>query len=421
MQPKIAKGQEKMTFKQQDFPDGVIYARVDQLITYQDYAPYAPCLRLIGVDASSFENRTFNGPEGCQTFLIDINLKRGDGAAALKSLLSGIPGNSRKKYLKYNADSTWLMVRYKLKQNGISESYGYALFQNAAPTYLEIQSIQLVTGPAVIPPAVAAPSQPITRSTTSPPKELLAFHVGQGMCSVLQFDNLSYLIDAGAGTPVRREAYTSNVHKHGGTFANELTNVLAKQVHMVLSHPDSDHWRLLDWDAAILKKITEIFVPDNVANIVLSDKSIKPKLVPTTHLTVRDPAGARSLEAYRSQPIVHNDNGECLVVIATVADKKALLPGDYAYVRMARDNLTTISGIQHQSFDAVVVPHHGDLQSASAVVKPTVPHQSIAFFSAGNHLGYHHPRAESLTAHHQMQFNVISKKWIDNIIAVKLL
>lgn len=410
-----------MTFKKQDFPEGVIYARVDQLITYQDYSPYDPCLRLIGVDESSFENRAFNGPEGCQTFLIDINLKRGDGAVAIKSLLSGIPGNSRKKYLKYNANSTWLMVRFKLKQNGISESYGYALFQNAAPTYLEIQSIQLVKGPAVKPLAVAPTSQPITRSATSPPKELLAFHVGQGMCSVLQFDNLSYLIDAGAGTPVKREAYSSKVHKHGGTFTNELTNVLSKRVHMVLSHPDSDHWRLLDWDSAILKKITEIFVPDNVTNIALSDKSIKPKLVPTKHLTVNDPLGVLCLEAYRSHPIIHDDNGECLVVIATVADKKALLPGDYAYVRMARENLTAISGIQDLRFDAVMVPHHGDRQSASAVVKPTVAHQSIAFFSAGNHLGYHHPRAQSLTAHHEMQFDVISKKWIDNIIAVKLL
>lgn len=415
-----------MKFKKRDFPDGVIYARVDQVISYQDYSPFNLCVRLIGVDSQSFEIATFNGPSGCQTFLIDINLRLGAGAAALEQFIPGISGTDfqigqtlAKEIISKGATS-WLEVSYSVGRNGITDTYGYALFQDAAPTYLNIKKIRWVKGTAVCPPDTDSALASI--SLTSPSsEELLAFHVGQGMCSVLQCDNWSYLIDAGAGTPVKREAYTSQAHLHGSAFTNQLRSSLGEKVLMILSHPDSDHWRLLDWDSKILRKIDRIFIPDNVADIALADKTLKPKLVPTKSLSVRDRNGTIILEACRSKPAFSDKNGECLVTVARVGNRKALLPGDYVYERMCQDSEAVISAMQKLKFDAVVVPHHGDRKSSLAIVAPKIPHKSIAFFSAGNHLGYHHPRSESLTSHHETHFKVISKKWIDDIVAAKLL
>ncbi|KPZ06952.1 hypothetical protein ALO43_200494 [Pseudomonas tremae] len=46
---------------------------------------------------------------------------------------------------------------------------------------------------------------------------------------------------------------------------------------MILSHPDLDHWRLLQWDPTLSGKIDSIYVPINTKQLVFSDKSVNKK------------------------------------------------------------------------------------------------------------------------------------------------
>jgi hypothetical protein len=59
--------------------------------------------------------------------------------------------------------------------------------------------------------------------------------------------------------------------------------------------------------------------------------------------------------------------------------------------------------------------------SAKVLVNPAALGISIAFLSARNDLGYHNPWAESLAAHHEHCFENISKKWLDNTVAIDLI
>lgn len=408
------------------FPEGVLYARVDQLTTYQDYQPYELCLRLIGVDTKSFCNEEFNSEMGCPTFLVDVNLRRQDLAAL------GLSGNAKltDSQLHYLCSmpqsgswkSGWLRVTYTVATVDEAHSYGYPLFRNAEPTYLRIASIDPVPGPDIAPVAAKWDNVDYHHRLASKPVKFTGFHVGQGMCSLLQTDTYTYLLDAGAGTPVKREIYRAGKHPGRGSFVNELKQALGYHpVSMVLSHPDSDHWRLLDWDEILLSKIDMIFVPQNVADIALNDSAIKDRIEPITSFKAFDHAGNVFLESFRSAPKVGDSNGHCLVSDIRINGRRALMPGDYTYERMQTDANAAIVNLTQHAYDAVIVPHHGDRHSALGVVQPARPEQSIAFFSAGNHLGYHHPRAESLSVHHENGFDVVSKKWVDNIVAIDLI
>lgn len=78
---------------------------------------------------------------------------------------------------------------------------------------------------------------------------LKAYQVGQGMCSLLHNDTTGYLIDCGIGTPFKKPNYNS--------INNSLLADIEKlsTVNLILSHLDTDHYRIISWDSIILGKI----------------------------------------------------------------------------------------------------------------------------------------------------------------------
>ncbi len=191
---------------------------------------------------------------------------------------------------------------------------------------------------------------------------------------------------------------------------------------MILSHADSDHWRLLAWDSSLRKKINNIYVPSNAKSLVLKDKEMIKKVteVETYRFNL---SGGDSLDVFRSNPTRQDDNTNCLVSLYTSARYKqyALFSGDYVYRDMNNDKNPNISSLSTKHYCAIVVPHHGDAASSINVFKPSVPDTSIAFFSAGDHKYYGHPTLQSTEAHLNAQFKVIQDKNIAHIEAIQLI
>ena len=238
------------------------------------------------------------------------------------------------------------------------------------------------------------------------------------MCSLLQEvgGTVGYLLDAGAGTPVFRSEYQSGMHANGNAFVNELMTSQRvtglSSLWAVLSHPDSDHWRLLDWDTTLLSAAQRVFLPSGAPALAFSSPRVKPKVLGsgsvTHHFNVRN-----SLAVHRSQPVKSDRNGECLVSVVRCDRKVALLSGDYVYDRMTVDGDPAIAAAAAGSLDGVVVPHHGDAASAHSVPSPATTGISPAFFSAGLHAGYGHPTTASINAH--ANFAVVNHHTKDDV------
>jgi hypothetical protein len=312
----------------------------------------------------------------------------------------------------------WVVLRYT-KSNTPTEAYAYEIFANIEePTYLNISAIQLISGPLVMAAQVASPSNSTHRVSSY---TLCAYHVGQGMCALIKGQNDGFLLDVGAGTPVNRADYRRGKKSNGTPFLNELksaTSGLALQA--VISHPDSDHWRLLDWDPGLLTSVTAIFHPSGTAALAFKSPHVIGRVHSLGTTTVYDRYGAKLLTAYRSLPATSDRNGECLVV-ETYCHGVGLFPGDYVYNRMATDGDPVIQALSTKAFDAVMVPHHGDTPSSSVTITPASAHSTPAFFSAGTHSSYKHPKKASLTAHTKRLFKNINNHKLDDIIECKLL
>ncbi|MFZ6647156.1 hypothetical protein ACO0LO_15635 [Undibacterium sp. TJN25] len=407
--------------EQESFPDSSFKAQVDKVIAVQDYSPLRSCVRLIGISDKSFSNKLFNTDGGCQTYVIDLSW-----TDLLPRLLldprAWMSFSLRRRPLEMLEDvppDIWLDIQFT-KEIGETSSYAYEAFADSEPTYLSIKSVRFIVGPRVEPIAFGT-AKPIQASTGSAAARLTAFHVGQGMCSLMEDGNDGYLLDAGAGTPVRRPIYRAGVKNSGGPFQNDLLPLIgALSLNAIVSHPDSDHWRLLDWDSTILSKLTSVYLPAGQPALAFSSPAIKKKVIGIGDSNFSF-SGGDSLEVRRSQPKVSDKNGECLVCVAYCGGKKALMPGDYVYDRMAVDFNANIQAMRIGFFDAVVVPHHGDRASASAIVSPRNPNLSVAFFSAGTHSGYGHPTTASLNAHRAKNFDIVDNHWYDDIIAKHLL
>jgi beta-lactamase superfamily II metal-dependent hydrolase len=407
--------------EREPFPDGSFKAQVDKVIAVQDYSPLRRCVRLIGISDKSFSNKLFNTDGGCQTYVIDLSW-----TDLLPRLLlyprTWMSFSLRKNLLEMLEDAPpgiWLDIRFtkEIEETG---SYAYEAFADSEPTYLSIKSVRFIVGPTVEPIALGT-AKPAPASIGVAAARLTAFHVGQGMCSLMEDGRDGYLLDAGAGTPVRRPIYRAGVKSGGGSFRNDLLPLIGSlSLNAIVSHPDSDHWRLLDWDITILSKLTSVYLPAGQPALAFSSPAIKKKVIGIGDTSFSF-SGGDSLEVRRSQPNVSDKNGECLVCVAYCGGKMALMPGDYVYDRMAVDFNTNIQAMMIGFFDAVVVPHHGDHASASAIVAPKNPNLSVAFFSAGTRSGYGHPTAASLNAHRARNFDVVDNHRCDDIIARQLL
>ncbi|RKP48277.1 hypothetical protein [Trinickia fusca] len=406
-------------------PDGVMYCQIETFNGVKDYAPRIPCVRLFGVSLSSFQNEEWANASGCEVHILDISIRDWLSLAnrarlelsarwykALRSFdEEAVPPNSSK-------ESLWVEVTYKLA-HGPSDSYAYPAFTGSAPTYIGIDTVAFVRGPAL--PSFAMTSNvPLHRVQGSEHDwKLEGFHVGQGMCSVFHNDESGFLLDAGAGTPVNRDSYQAQ------KIANELMPLVKKlatsdtRLPMIISHPDADHWRILDWDVELLNRVGPVYLPSGRPSLAFNSHIIKPRVYGIGTQTLFH-SGAASLSVYRSAPTSSDKNGECLVTVCEAAGKKALLPGDYVYKRMKSETGTPISILSAGQFDAVVVPHHGDEASSEQVFLP-VGSESKAFFSAGTHQGYGHPTQSSIDAHRAVGFDILEDHAQRDIVSVPLI
>ena len=393
-------------------------ALVDIGRAVQDYAPYKECVRLIGVSLESFKYEDFNAEGGCETYFIDLGI-----TDFLAQLQAGDPHQLLDSFYSDTFDA-WLSINFKIGVAESTGSYAYETFTGEEPTWLVITSVSVVSGPAVNPPPIGILPSPA--SAPAAKWELTSFHVGQGMCALLQqkAGPTGYLLDAGAGKPVSRKHYLSKTHAGSRSFRNDLmtrqraiglTNLWA-----VLSHPDSDHWRMLDWDQLLLKAVKNIYLPSGVAALAF----VSPQTIQTTRglgSTKLAFTPGDSLELHRSQPTKTDRNSDCLVALVRCSMKTALLSGDYVYDRMRTDTCRPIVAAASGSLDGVVVPHHGDAASAHGLPIPAVPGVSRAFFSAGTHAGYGHPSVASLDAHKNAPFKVVNQQAWDDIIEQPLI
>lgn len=406
-------------------PEGQLFAQLESLWAVKDYPPYRNCVRLIGVDRSAFENSSYNSSWGCRTFVIDIDW-RDIGVIGLP-LVWAMYGKRRGQgpHLTDLEDALprdrWFKVEYELVHD-FSSSYAYPAFQAADPSFIRVRDISPVEGAKVAPIAAAGSVAPLPAIAEQAQCSLTAFHVGQGMCSVFHGSHAGYILDAGAGTPVRRKQYLAGLHDDGKPFVNELGPLVAELANAaaIVSHPDSDHWRLLDWDASVLAKVQNVFLPAGEPALAFSAPAVKPKVVGVEdhvfHLNSRN-----WLDVRRSKPTASDKNGECLVTAVYCEGRRGLLPGDYVYERMAGDGNRAIVSMALDRFDAVVVPHHGDEASAAQVVAPRHPLQSKAFFSAGTHTGYGHPTPVSVASHRRRDFVVIDDHLCRDVLGKRLL
>lgn len=402
-------------------PEGTFMAIIDDALAIQDYASRRDCIRLVAVSEPSFRHQRFNDPHGCETFIIDIALRH-----FLRNFFHYLPSNAKHQrlifeFLTEDLATRWFEIHFS-PSIGPSESYAYPAFSpDGEPTYIDIKSISLTYGPGIKPPPDAQSfPQP---SSLGSRFDLHAFHVGQGMCSLLSNDIDGYVIDIGAGKPVFRDDYRANLHKAtNAPFINQLRTALnpLQTINVILSHPDGDHWRILDWDNQLLNAVDGIYLPHGVPALVFRAPPVVNKVWGISDFDITH-TGTKILRARRSSPTHPDRNGQCLVCAANVNGRTALLPGDYVYERMATDGHTDISGWANCSFDAVVVPHHGDKRSAKVLPQPSNPHLSKAFFSAGTNIRYKHPTKPSRDAHKARWFQERCNNTWDDIIQFQLI
>jgi beta-lactamase superfamily II metal-dependent hydrolase len=381
-----------------DIPDGVMYCKLEALDANSDYSAKTHCARLFGIRKSAFDagDDTWLRNDAFEVYLLDI--ERPTWLQCASHLIG-------QRDAFFDETEQWLEVVYAIDSSANDgPAYAYPLFTGSAPTFIKILSITPVRGRKV-PPLLALAAAPASPPSSASPYVLDAFHVGQGMCSVFHNHETGFILDAGAGTPVFRKEYQED-----SSFINRLTPLIKSlnAVSMVLSHFDADHWRILDWDSEILARVNEIYVPNGVASLPFKSAALKSKVTAIGNQTLlNDPVAKASLEVVRSQPIKSDKNGECLIAVCRTVGKSALLPGDYIYNRMAID--PSSMALASQGYDAVVVPHHGDEASSAGIFKPTSA-RSIAFFSAGDHIYYKHPRQESLDEHAAKGYNVVEDR-----------
>lgn len=398
-------------------PEHELFAQVDTWWAVKDYPPIRNCVRLIGVDTYSFNNLLFNSEVGCQTYVLDLDWR--DLPYSPYSSMGWFPCAALPDFGE--GGDAWLRVTYETSFDTTS-SYAYPAFEAADPTYLQIRSVEMVPAPHVSPVSFSSALGAVFPAAEDVPYALTAFHVGQGMCSVMHGPSSGYVLDAGAGTPVSRRDYLAKRHEDGAPFVNELRPLVdgLARVSAILSHPDADHWRLLDWDEVILARLQNIYLPAGQPALAFSAPKVKPKVSGLGDFVF----GMNSrnwLDVRRSGPARSDKNGECLVTVAHCERRKGLLPGDYVYDRMSTDRNQNIVRFAHDSYDAVVVPHHGDEASAARIVRPSRGGRSEAFFSAGTHAGYGHPTTASIDSHERAGFRKISDREQRDIIARRLL
>lgn len=374
-----------------------------------DYVEGESCIRLTGFFREAIHEYT----EDIETFTVDIqrdmffNLKSRKGN-------SYIPYHIKKFY---RGECYILLTFHEVR---CSQSYYYRTYvlpeENTAmaqsPIYFEINTLAFVhqynniihNNQTIFNFLFRCPSLPAGNYEFSllGNVTLHSYHVGQGMCTLLHNDSEGFLLDCGAGTPIKRLGYASLTSNKLIADLNGL-----KKVSMILSHFDSDHHRLLSWDSNILAKIDNLYVPANMPAELVKDVNIYPIVKPCISITIYLNNG--KLQAYRTEPTCteKTKNNHALISVIDSNKETVLLPADYVYSKIVTDKNLDIASLYCKSYSYVVVPHHGDEASSIGVFKSRNLFAK-AFFSAGNHATYRHPRKASLDAHSTAKYEIIA-------------
>ncbi|ATN01049.1 hypothetical protein CRN77_15485 [Proteus vulgaris] len=447
-----------------------LYAYVDEFleVSYQDYLPHEESLRLTTITEDNYLNNNFNKADGCNTQNIDININDNNRkiiyssiinhynkfkfslikklisilekiepeykfnineledefpehirSAGMSFFINYISGRKKNGYLKSDLISAekqknyiWMKITANLDKNG--DSYFYETFNSDDKEIknITVKDIEFILGKEL------KRSKNISTQEEDELKNLIgnedvnfySFHVGQGMCSLLTSGNKGILFDMGAGKPILRKNYTTLI-------TNELVNELLTKlnsVYIFLSHLDSDHWRLMEWEISLGKnrgfqgKIKNIFIPHMQKNLSFKNKEIIKKVIEIDKdIFIKN--NLIEMNIYRSNPNKVEKNNDCIIVKINFNNNMILIPGDYVYKGMHKDNNDNIKSIPNEKFNIIIVPHHGD-KASSERIPPTLNDNSKAYFSAGTHLGYNHPRKESIQGHEGKGFKVIHEK-----------
>ena len=396
----------------------VYYGQIDTYTAVKDYQRRGLCLRVFAVDEQDYNAKQLASDEGVPVLALDVSYWQYCRNFLGNRWLNRVNRNEV-DVLEGNAEDRRRWYRFEVQQDGARrDGYSYPAFSEEAPQYFELisakavdanQALQLRTPPRI--GNLQGQVKSIVRDFNSSRQwNLFAFHVGQGMCSLVTDGQNGILLDVGVGTPVVRPQYL-----HDTGFKNDLAAALQglRTVDLVLSHADSDHWRLLAWDQLIRNKIRKIFVPDGAKPIAFQDPAVIKKTFESDDIFFSLSSNS-TLRVLRSQPQQINDNSDCLLAVFESAGKRALIGGDYVYRHYKGDGHAVISTLHTLEFDALVVPHHGDAASAMNIV--TARPGAVAFFSAGTHQKYKHPKDASRRAHIQANFaEICDPKCVDII------
>ncbi|KPY52531.1 hypothetical protein [Pseudomonas syringae] len=379
------------------------YCKLEDDNAVKDYLRGGRCLRFTGVKSSEWNEVSLR--QGVDVYVIDVDFwstNKGNGLSFI--------GTHKQSLVEHQPVSDWFLLEFT---PGKGRNYYYAAFSDPSENKPTFGSVLLDLDPKAGPELPTPPSVKSIKMDAGDDYSFYSFHVGQGMASLLDNEHDGVLFDAGAGCPIKRPDYPDLLVNDLKTAVQALHRII-----MILSHPDLDHWRLLQWDPTLSGKIDSIYVPINTKQLVFSDKSVNKKIKVFDGTLIPLTVGS-SLDLHRSQPSYPDKNGECLVCVFHARGQTVLILGDYVYERMRQDTNSLISGLANTSYTAIIVPHHGDFASSLGVFAARNS-QSIAFFSAGTHKGYNHPTEASLVAHRQGGFKEVADKYQPNIVKVRL-
>lgn len=376
---------------------GTLFCKLDAVDAPAEYGEARLVWRFIGVEPHEFKSVAFE--EGVTAFSLDIDPKS-----------IGLPSTLLKDFdicshpFDCNDCSPHIQSWFQIEYRPVGSSYAYQTFGATPPLSLTITAIKWVQGPRLPTfPEYVAPADIDTAS----PYQCSSFEVGQGMASMVYNDSEGFLFDAGAGTPIKRENYQN---KSPGLLCNDLKDLAAsRKLRFFLSHGDSDHWRLLAWDKQLCDRVTEYVVPHGLQSIPFFDKEVIAQVRQlSADLSQLNLGNSANLNFYRTRPPRPTSNNNGIVAVFEKNGERVLIAGDCVYGEMVRDNNLRVASLVlvNAGYKAVVVPHHGDEQSAAYVPRGTLT-GAKAFFSAGDHPIYKHPRANSLNAHNNAGYALL--------------
>ena len=390
---------------------GTLFCKLDAIDAPAEYGEGRQVWRFIGVEPHEFNSRAFEA--GVTAFSLDIDT----ASINLHSKGLGVYGFCPHPFDCY-ACSPYIQSWFQIEYRPVGSSYAYLTFGATPPLNLTVTAIKRVEGPSL--PTFPKYSAPADIDTASPYR-CSSFEVGQGMASMVYNDSEGFLFDAGAGTPIKREKYQS---KSAGLPYNHLKDLAAsRKLRFFLSHSDSDHWRLLAWDKELRDRVTEYVVPHGLESIPFFDKEVRAQVrelsadLPPLNLGL-----SANLNFYRTNPPSPTSNNNGLVAVFEKNGEWGLIAGDCVYSEMVMDNNSSVALLvsKNTGYKAVVVPHHGDEHSAAHVPRGT-PTGAKAFFSAGNHPTYKHPRASSVKEHKNAGYAKLVNKYPVGIGEVQLI